>query len=1009
MRSGFSIIVIAIALALLGLLLLPMLPVKLFPSHELPSLSVSFSMPGNSSRVVEQEVTSRIEGALARIKGVRKIESRSSAGWGSVAVSLDSRADIDMARTEVSSVIRQLWEGLPDGVTYPMVSTHRVNDESAGPFMTYTVISPLSPMEIDSYVGDRIVPLLSDIPGVSDVSIHGAYPSEWSVEYDSDRLSVLGLSPDDIVAAIRRHYGSEFLGMARAGGNLMRIVRKPQAQSSAFRASDIVITTPDGKSVRLDRLVKVRHSEGKPTSHFRINGLNSIYINITAEETANQIETSDAVAEKMCQVRESAPEDMRFILSSDLSEPIREELDKIYFRSALTVLILLLFMAVVTRDVRYTLLVTISLAINIAVALIFYSLLGTEIQLYSLAGITISLNLIIDNTIVMCDHYLRRRDRKVFPAILAATLTTAGALVVVFMLDEDVRLNLQDFVIVVVVNLLVSLAVALFLVPALADKIGMKWHRRRPGKRSCAVKFVISRLYGNYIKFALRRRWVFFILMAVIIGGSGWMFFDKVREGTYFRRDSDFEREIYINASLPNGATVAQMDALIRRMEEFLSGFNGIRQFETAVYSGQRGEITVRVDKKKGASFPYMLKSEIVAKALTLGGGSWNVYGLDDYGFNNDVRESAGSYRIKMIGFNYDELMDYANRLKDSLLSNKRIKEVAIRSDFSYWKDDYSEFRLEMRREALLRAGLTVSDLYMALNMVFGCDMEAGMVISGSYSEPIRISSLQSGSYDVWSLMNMPVDIRGKSFKLSDLAVFNKSQAPHDIVKENQSYRVCLQYEYIGSVRQGKRVLEETLTKFSDTLPAGYSAESDMQSPGWDGDKFSTYWLLALVALIIFFISAVLFNSLMRPLAIIAVIPMSYVGIFLTFRLFDLKFDQGGFASFILLSGITVNAAIYLINEYSGRKKRMPSRQSRQRRVALYLQSFRVKIMPILMTVLSTVFGFIPFLVDTDKEGFWFPLAAGTVSGLLFSLVAIVLYLPLLVLPGVSSRHEVGR
>ena len=217
----------------------------------------------------------------------------------------------------------------------------------------------------------------------------------------------------------------------------------------------------------------MRHSEGKPSSYFRINGLNSIYLNITAEETANRIDTSDAVRKRMAALGQSAPEGMEFILSSDRTDSIREELDKIYFRSGLTVLILLVFIVLVTRDPRYTLLITVSLVVNIAVALIFYRLLGIEIQLYSLAGITISLNLVIDNTIVMCDHYMRRRDRKAFPAILAATLTTAGALVVVFLLDEEVRLNLRDFVTVVIINLLVSLVVALFLVPTLADKMGV--------------------------------------------------------------------------------------------------------------------------------------------------------------------------------------------------------------------------------------------------------------------------------------------------------------------------------------------------------------------------------------------------------------------------------------------------------------------------------------------------------------------------------------------------------
>lgn len=1003
MKSGFSVILIFIVLALTGCVLLPLLPVKLFPSRELPSLTVSFSMPFNSARVVEQEVTSRLEGALARIDGVKGIKSRSGNGSGSVTISLDRHVDVDMARLEASTIVRQLWGSMPEGVEYPVVSARQAKKEAAGPFMTYTVTSPMTSMEINTYIDDKVVPLLSDIPGVEAVQLYGAVPNEWRLEYDADAIASLGITPDNIRSAILQHYGTEFLGVAESGEGLIRLVKKPRGGAGDFVASDIVVTGKDGANVSLDKIVKVSLTEGSPTSHFRINGLNSLYLNVTAAEDANQLEVGDRVAAVMDEAGKAAPSGMRFILGNDNTDTIREELDKIYFRTGLTVLILLVFIILVTRNFRYTLLIVVSLVINLAVAVIFYWASGIEIQLYSLAGITISLNLVIDNTIVMCDHYIRRRDRKAFPAILAATLTTAGALVVVFFLDEDVRLNLEDFVIVVIVNLVVSLFVALFLVPPLAERFGINRRKRRPGRRFRKLNLFFNKAYRGYIRFSLRWRWALLLLMAALMGVSGWQFFSKVREGGYFNRDQG-ERMLYINATLPNGATLSQMDALMRRMEAYLAGFEEIRQFQTNVYNGRQASISVRFTKEgaKGG-FPYRLKSEVVSKALTLGGGSWSVYGLDDNGFNNDVRESAGSFRVKLSGFNYDELTARAMQLRDSLLTHRRIKEVEVKSEFSYWKDDYTEYYLSLDRRALAGGGITVQEFYSALSKVFGRDIKCGTVQSGKVAEPVILSSAQSRAYDVWSLLNVPLQINGRNYKVADFAVFERGSAPQDIVKENQSYRLCLQYDYIGSGEQGKKLLDRRLEEFNAMLPAGYSAESDERSWKWNDKDYSRYWLLAVVALIIFFLSSVLFNSLLRPLAIVAVIPMSYVGIFLTFWFFDLKFDQGGFASFILLSGITVNAAIYLINEYDAVRFKTGRRGLR-----LYMQAFRVKIMPIILTVISTVLGFIPFLVGTGKESFWFPLAAGTIGGLLFSLIAVVGYLPLLMLSrkGVTRRRK---
>ena len=209
----------------------------------------------------------------------------------------------------------------------------------------------------------------------------------------------------------------------------------------------------------------------------------------------------------------------------------------------------------------------------------------------------------------------------------------------------------------------------------------------------------------------------------------------------------------------------------------------------------------------------------------------------------------------------------------------------------------------------------------------------------------------------------------------------------------NQEYVLCLQYEYIGSNTQGNKLLDRIVEQFSKTLPLGYKITNDRSY--WNfGEDAKHYILLGIIALIVFFISAILFNSLRQPLAIIFVIPVSFIGVFLTFYLFDLKFDQGGFAAFILLCGITVNAAIYIINEYNSLRTSYTHIAPRK----LYFTAFRAKITAVLLTVLSTVLGFIPFLIGDSREGFWFPLAAGTMGGLIMSILAILLLLPAIII-----------
>ena len=1046
--SPFTLIVAFVCLSLVGLALMPMLPVKLSPSRTLPGLTVSFSMPGNSSRVIEAEVTSRLEAMLTRVKGVKNVYSTSDNGSGSITLEMDKHADMDATRFEVSTIVRQTWPQLPDGVSYPQITARRSNENATRPFITYTLNAPATPILIQRYAEENIKPVLGQLKGIYKVDLTGATPMEWQLEYDNVQLASLGITLSDIQSAIVGHYEKEFLGICsiekgEGGREWIRLMRSATGKETDFVPGDIRLKTAEGTLVGLDKLIKVVHMEAEPTSYYRINGLNSIYLNLTAEETANQLELSKQVKQKMWELEQEMPPGYEVHIGYDATEHIAKELDKIYFRTGLTVLILLVFVALITWNLRYLFLIVTSLTINIAIAFIFYYLLGLEMQLYSLAGITISLNLVIDNTIVMSDHIRRRQNLDAFVSILAATLTTVGALVIIFFLDDKLRLDLQDFAAVVIINLLVSLFVALFFVPAVIQRIGLQGTKKQALKSwTKRPAIIFSRFYIRLIGWFCRYRVMACILLVLAfglpvfllpekmdgdgkfaeyynkvfnnstykekvkpivdkaLGGSLRLFVDKVYNGSYFNR-GEGETVLSVTATLPNGSTLEQMNVLIKKMETYLTEFKEIKQFQTSIYSARRASMQIYFTKEhQHSGFPYTLKANIISKAINLGGGSWNVYGLQDQGFSNDTRESAGSYHVKMYGYNYDELAHWGEILKEKLLSHRRIKEVTINSEFSWYKDDYSEFYLDLDKHRLAKENITGMQLFTALRPIFGKNILCGNIVYEGQPEVLRLTSLQSKEYDVWSLANIPFKINGHSYKLADFATVERGMSPQKVAKENQQYRLCLQYEYIGSSEQGRKLLKRDLEEFNAGLPMGYMAEDDQQSWSWGRRDNKQYALLLVVIAIIFFTTSILFNSLKQPLAIIFVIPISYIGVFLTFFLFGLNFDQGGFASFVLLCGITVNASIYIMNEYNTIRSRFPKLPA----VRAYVKAWNCKIIPIFLTVVSTILGFIPFMVGTGKEAFWFPLAAGTIGGLVMSIVGIFIFLPIFTLKKQKKR-----
>ena len=1044
--SPFTLIVAFVCLSLVGLALLPQLPVKLSPSHTLPRLTVSFTMPGNASCVIEAEVTSRLEAMLTRVKGVKNVNSTSDNGSGSITLELDKHADMETARFEVSAIVRQAWSQLPEGVSYPQIRANRSNERASRPFITYTLNAPASPVLIQRYAEEHIKPVVGQLKGIYKVDLRGATPMEWRLEYDNVQLERLGITLPDIQAAIARHYEKEFLGICpvtKGAGNKewIRLVRTATGKETEFHPEEILLEAADGTLIGLEKLIRVTHEEAAPTSYYRINGLNSIYMNVTAEETANQLELAKEVRQTMWKLQQKMPPGYEVHISYDATEHIQKELDKIYFRTGLTVLILLLFVALITWNLRYLLLIVTSLSVNLAIAFIFYYLFGLEMQLYSLAGITISLNLVIDNTIVMADHIRRKHNLEAFMAVLAATLTTVGALAIIFFLDDKLRLDLQDFAAVVIINLLVSLFVALFFVPAMIQKIGIEGEKKKTWGMGLKRKAVVfSRLYVRWIGWLCRHKALACVLLVLafglpvfllpekiegegrmatyynkmfdhttykekvkpivdkVLGGSLRLFVEEVYEGSYFNR-GEGETVLSVYASLPNGSTLEQMNTLVKKMETFLSEYKEIKQFQTSIYNPREATIRIFFTKEnQWGSFPYVLKEKVIGRALDLGGGSWQVYGLQDKGFSNVTQEHAGQLRVKMYGYNYDELAHWGDSLKRKLLGRRRIKEVTVNSEFSYFKDDYSEFFLDLDKHRMAKENITGMQLFNALRPVFGRNISCVGIVYDGQSEMLKLTSRQSGEYDVWSLANIPFRINGNSYKLADFARVEKGLSPQRVAKENQQYRLCLQYEYIGSGSQGRRLLKKDLEEFNAALPMGYVAEDAQEEWSWGEKDNRQYALLLIVIAIIFFTTSILFNSLKQPLAIIFVIPISYIGVFLTFWLFKLNFDQGGFASFVLLCGITVNASIYILNEYNAVRRRFPHRVP----VRAFVKAWNAKVMPIFLTVVSTVLGFVPFMMGTDKDAFWFPLAAGTIGGLLMSVIGIFIYLPVFTL----KAHE---
>jgi len=1045
-----------VALMVIGISMIPMLNIRYTPSLKQQELTLSFSWYGASARIIEQEVTSKIEGVLASVKGIKEMNSVTSKGSGRITLSIKKNENIDAVRFEIATLIKQLYPRLPEQVSYPNFSTNTSGEEHQT-LISYTLNAPISTSRIQKYAEEHIVPVISRLDGINSVEVYGATPYEWEIRFDPNKCAAIGITASDIAYAIDTYHTENILGLTTertAAGDTLQIrvllvnTSKDLASSDSPSKKngntvsgyeiwdDIPIANNNGRIIRLKDIATVQYKEQLPTHYYRINGLNNINLSVMAEKHINTLEVTARIKEEMKKLEARFPENYSVIIAYDSSKEIQKELDKIYIRTVMSTLILLLFVYAVSRKLRYLFLIIVTLLANILLAFIFYNLFDLEIHLYSMAGITVSLGLIIDTSIIMIDHYSYYHNRKAFLAIFAALLTTIGALTIVFFLPENQRNNLIDFSSVIIINLTVSLLIALLFIPALLDKLPI---RPRTGKkliksRRRLVRF--TRSYGKFITCCRRPRYKWILITLIILtfglpvhllpaklkdekdkerkgffpelynktigskfyqstlkpyiepalGGTLRLFTEHVFNGNYY---NDPQRtRLYIRASMPEGCTVHQLNEVMLKMENFLSQYQEIETYQTYVYNYDNSGITItfRPEAEKG-SFPVILKDILIAKANDLGGADWSIYGIGQ-GFSNALGTGYKSNKIRLTGYNYDMLYSFARQLCDSLNQNKRVSAPEIMGADTWRSKNSTEYFIDFNFERFARQELSPNDYYHFLTQQLYRN-SLHPVLLDNQQVAVSLVSSENRNFDVWHLENDIITMKDKSVKLAELGNIEKRRSGNDIYKTNQVYSLLVAYDFLGPYELAKRVMERNIDKLNKQLPIGFKAEKN----GWDWDwstQKKQYALLFLVIAIIYFVCAILFESLWQPFVIIIMIPISFIGVFLTFYLFKFTFDQGGFASFVLLCGIVVNAGIYIINEYN-----LTCRAARKQGLKYYLKSYNHKIIPIFLTIVSTILGLIPFIYEGSKEVFWFSFAVGAMGGMVFSIVALLLYLPL--------------
>jgi HAE1 family hydrophobic/amphiphilic exporter-1 len=1017
-QRPIAVSMIYLVVAALGVAAFRNVPIELLPDTDLPRLQVAAQWPGSSAEVIEAFLTAPLEGAIQQVRGVETITSTSSERGGAlINVEFARDTDMDFARLELSERIASLEPDLPVGSTPPRVTMY-IPDEFSDQelaVLRYTITGPYILEYLREVIEDHVVPDVYQIDGVGEITVSGGRARVLEIELDERKIQALGLSLQQVSARVAQMELVRDAGAVAAPGGLHFTLAVRQMAQSAAEIEALALLTDGGRIVRVADVARVYDTFEELNHHYRIDGYPAVGMEIYKQPRSNTVAMADAVRQRIDELSAVMPPGLRIILDRDQSVDIRRQLSDLRNRAAIAAVIVLLVLLVFLRSPRAALIVfaTVAFSILITINVIYFS--GLTLNLLTLMGLAMGFGLVVDNAIVVLENIYRRRTRgeaaevaaqrgaaEVVLPILAATCTTVVVLIPFVYLQGDLRVFYVPLALVVGISLVASLFVAFTFIPSLGAKL---LGRVRPSSGAAAPRSDtgllppmppsswVVRLYGGIVRGTLAWPWVSLVTVLLILGGSYHLFDRYVTTGRLWNFWGTQSDRISINISTQRGEELERVDEFARFFEERLELMPEVDRFITNV-TAQNATIQVYFpDGYQNTNIPVAIKEELYQYSLGYGGADVRVYGYGPSFYGGGG--SPPNYSIKVLGYNYDRVRDIAEGLGERLRGFTRIRDIDTNGAGSRFQNvRATELVLDIDRAQLAMHDLTAADVVRQVSAsVRGRTSNTTIRVGGEERLfSVKLDGYRTMDAEQMNQLQIPTP-GGQSVRLADVATLRERQVLSSVIRENQQYQRLVNYEFRGPQKLGDLTRDQIVA--STALPPGYSIEKT-QAWAWSTEeKQQIYGVLIVSILLIFMVTAAIFESLKLPLTVLLTVPMALIGVFLLFFYTGATFTREAYVGVIMMGGIVVNNSILLVDHVNQLRRvyGLPLREALERGTL-------ERVRPILMTSLTTICGLLPLVLFSESadQNIWNALAYALIGGLSSSTILVLTVTPALYL-----------
>ncbi len=987
------------------------IPVELLPDVSFPRLTVTATWSGASPEAMEALVTAPLEAAVQQVGSVRKVVSTSRAdqtGAGAeteIEVEFAREARMEFARLELGERLAALREELPPGVD-PVVSPYVPPEfaEEQVTFLSWRLSGPYTHGRLAEIGRQEVGRALEALDGVAAVAVRGGEERELSVELDGERLAAFGLRPTDVWRAIAEHAAPRAPGAVELDGRRRALAVRAPAGGAADLERAVVEARPEGP-LRVGDLGRVRDGTAEPVSYHRIDGRPAVTLELYRQAGTNAVRVADAAKARVAELDGRLPPGVRVELDRDASEDIRAQLGDLRVRALVAAGVILLVLGLFLRSLGAVLVVfaTIGFSVLIAVNLLYVG--GFSLNVLTLAGLAWGFGLVVDNGIVVLENVERHRRsgrgreeaaregaRQVALPVLAATLTTAIVLVPFLFFQGELRLYYVPLAWAVGFAILASLLVAFTFVPALTARVARAeaapavaagagtadGPRQEPG---------YIRAYRGLLGLALDHPVMVALLCLACLGGSWWLFDRQVTRDVPWRSFWGESTFIAIQISFPRGTGLERTDALARSFEGRLATLPEIDRYETRVFPRFAYIRVTFPPELARTAVPVAIKEQLVAYSYGFSGAEVRVYGYGPSFYGGGG--SPPNYRLKVLGYNYLAVQGIAEELAGRLRRFSRIRDVDPNASGRWYERD-KEFEYFVRpdRGALGAAGLTVEEALDFVSAHLRGGPAGRLRLTG---EEIRWAVKVVGweAFDLLQLQDLrvPAPNGAAEVRLASVSEVGRRDVLSRIRREDQQYERSVAWEFRGPRKLGDLVRDAVVEAME--LPPGYRIERDDRWRWPEEEKRQVWWVIAFAVLLVYMVTAGLFESLRAPLVVLLTLPLALIGVFLIFFYADATFTRTAYIGVVMMGGIVVNNAILVVYHIGELRARLPDREA-------ILRGTLERVRPILMTTLTTVGGLLPLVMFAghQDENIWNALALATIGGLLSSTLFVLVAIP---------------